>query len=196
MTDIQLTTIIATYGAILATLGFILSLILGVHEIRKDRAQIKLSIDSGTLIFHDNKVSESFLLVKAVNSGKGKVILNSFGFIMKDGSSQVIIEPYILELPHELEERRSCVAGYAVRWFNGNDRKDDIIAVYLGDETGNRWKAKITRKMKKRWSNLEQVGVKVDWSPELKTYFREDFVESFFSSGTSPQQQDGTDQIS
>jgi len=117
MTDIQLNTIIATYGAVLASLGFILSVILGIYEIRRDRASLKISIANCTFIYHDNKISEPFLAVKAVNSGKGTIVLNTFGFLMKDGSKQVIISPYILDLPFKLEERRSCEAGYAIRWL-------------------------------------------------------------------------------
>jgi hypothetical protein len=185
MNDIQLTTIIATYGAIIATLSLTLSLLLGIYEIRRDKALIKVSIDYGTLMFHDNELSEPFLLVNVINTGKGKVVLNSFGFLMKDDSRQVITSPYILNLPHELEERRSCVAGYSVRWFKENKRKDDIVAVFIGDETGKQWKSKITKKMKKKWSTLKQEGVKIDWSTELKTYYREDFVEILIPSKTS-----------
>jgi hypothetical protein len=102
------------------------------------------------------------------------VNITGFGFIQKDGVRQIIFNPYLLELPYKLNERRKCVGYYTVRWFQENDKVNDITEVFFEDETGNTWKAKITKKLRRNWIDWEIEGVRIEWSPSLQTYYRED----------------------
>ena len=66
------TLIIAIYGALLATLSFILSVILGIHEISKLRPKLRVKASHARITYSDNKTSELLISIEAVNIGTGR----------------------------------------------------------------------------------------------------------------------------
>jgi len=170
-TQAYVTTVIAVYGAVVATLGFVLSIVLGIHELRRERPRVRVTLDTGHLANIGKINSEPLILVEAVNTGKGDVLLENFGFLLKGGSKQVIIRPYMIELPFNLEERRRLTAYYACRWFRENKANDKIVAAFFKDVTGAMWKAKITSKMRRRTLDAPDTGYLIEWSPELMAYY-------------------------
>jgi hypothetical protein len=73
MTVTELITIaIAIYGAVIST-------ILGVAEILRNRTNVRVTARHGRLITADGKNSELMIILEATNTGKGTVTLTGVG---------------------------------------------------------------------------------------------------------------------
>jgi hypothetical protein len=169
-----ITTIIAVYGAVLATIGFALSLFLGINELRRHQPRVRVTVSIGNLINPGVSHSEPLILVEAINTGQGTVVLEMFGFLLRDKSKQVILQPYWIQLPHALQERKRLTAFYACRWFREDKKSDQIIAAYFKDETGTMWKGKITRHTRRAILQAPDTGYLIQWSPSTQSYYVED----------------------
>jgi hypothetical protein len=114
-TDIA-TILIAIYGAILGTIGAILSIILAIHEIRKGRRILrvtcKLTERVSAIVFSEewrvkNERKDSLLEVTALNNGARPIQVTQIGLKMSDGN--MYFGGYDNNLiPKRLEFSESC----------------------------------------------------------------------------------------
>jgi hypothetical protein len=167
-----ITIIIATYGAILATMGFILSLILGINEIRKENPKVIVKINAGVFIDHDGASSEQLIIFEAYNKGVIPVIITGCGWWGKDGKKYQILKPLLLNLPQQLTSRRKIATYYPCRWFNEFKDNENVIGFYFINEEGNIWKTKISNKQKHSWHKSGNEGYLIDWNSIQQAYFR------------------------
>lgn len=172
------TSLLAMYGAVISTVSLLIALFLGLIEYRRERVHVKVEIDRGSVGFGDGLWSEPFILVKAVNSGKGGVKLNSFGFLLEGGRKHQLINLYTLELPAMLEERSSLTAYYAVRWFQETPERDEYIGAYFTDDTGKMWKGSLSPIERRKLIELNtDSGIKIEWSQKLELFYRSDIPD-------------------
>ena len=170
-TNELITLSIAIYGAVLATLGFILSVILAIHEIAKQRPKIKVIARNARINYDNGKSSELLISIEAVNTGSGSLVLTGVGWVLKDKSKLQILKPYLLELPIKLDERRKCCAYVPCReGFRELKNNKEIIGVFYQDETGQQWNSKISRKQKNLWMEPTNDGLKIIWNPDSMSY--------------------------
>lgn len=167
-----ITIIIAVYGAVLATLGFVLSIVLGVNELRKERPKIKVKSSFGSLIDSDGKSSELLILFEAHNTSLVPIIITGCGWLGERGKKYQFIKPYLLELPMRLTSRRKVTAYYACRWFRDYKDKDKVIGFYFADEESNIWKAKVSKKQKQSWEKANNNGYLIEWNKDMQSFFR------------------------
>lgn len=169
-----ITLVIAIYGAILATLGFILSVILAIHELTKQHAKLRVKASHARIHYSDNKWSELLISIEAMNTGSGSILLTGVGWILEDGSKIQIGKPYLLDLPVKLDERGRCSAYVTCRWFRDHERNKQIVGVFYQDETGQQWKSRIPRKERLLWMKSGNDGLKIVWHKETMSYSAED----------------------
>ncbi len=167
-----ITIIIAVYGAVLATLGFVLSIVLGINELRKERPKIKVKSFFGSLIDSDGKSSETLILFEAHNTSLVPIIITACGWLGEKGMKYQFIKPYLLELPKQLKSRRKVTAYYACRWFRDYKDKYKVIGFYFADEEGNIWKVKVSKKQKQLWESVNNNGYLIEWDKDMHSYFR------------------------
>ncbi|UZE93095.1 MAG: hypothetical protein IB617_02960 [Candidatus Nealsonbacteria bacterium] len=134
--------IIAWYGAVVATISLISSIILGAITLLRDRASIKVKISHGFLIYGNQVDKNLYIFLEAVNKGRRPVTLKSAGFNLKNGHNIVFAKPK--ELPIELTEGKSCQ-----EWFSKKKIKQDcqkmkttIKYAWFKDATGRVYKKK------------------------------------------------------
>ncbi|MCW5877670.1 MAG: hypothetical protein KIS80_02230 [Anaerolineales bacterium] len=113
----EVTIYIAVYGAIVATLSFVLSLVLGVHKLNQNKPKIRMSFDVARLTSPSGKQSEPLINVKIVNKGSAKVIVNSCGWLRKDKSNAFVLNPYRVDFPCTLEPGNSLSIRLPIRDF-------------------------------------------------------------------------------
>lgn len=153
-----LTTIIAIYGAILATLSLILSIILAIIEVRRHMAQVVVSAKHGYITDNFGKSSEPVIIITAINKGNGSISITGVGWFLKDGGKKQFLQPYNLQLPYVLQERRSCSTVFPCRSFKSYSDNEDIKAAFFQDETGKIWKGNISRIQRNLWLNAKDHG--------------------------------------
>ncbi|MGC9602392.1 MAG: hypothetical protein ABSE76_01465 [Minisyncoccia bacterium] len=97
---------VAWYGAIVATIGIIISLLNFGLNFWKERVRIKIKVTQG---FHTlgGPVSEICLFVEAMNVGWRPATLNTAGFELDDGSNLILTRTAGEQLPYELREGKS-----------------------------------------------------------------------------------------
>jgi len=169
-----LTTIIAVYGAILATLSFIASIWLGVVELNRHKQKVSVQATDMIARLYDElgAPSESFIGIKAINVGEGPINIVGVGWLLSDNSFIQILNPYMLTLPTVLKERSSITFLFACRWLREMKYKDKIVGIFFKDEIDQIWKAKVTKRMLKKWINAKHEGWSVDWDKVSKNYYR------------------------
>ncbi len=146
-----LTVLLALYGAILSSL-------LAVHEWRKGRPCVRLTVSQGFLNnSHGN--SEPVIQLHAVNVGAGKVHLAEVGFLLSDKKRGSLWMPY---LPLTLEERSSHTVSYACRYFRENFLDKDVVGAYFRDQTDHFWRTKVTPQERQRWIDAPSEGWHVE----------------------------------
>jgi hypothetical protein len=87
---------IAVYAAIIASVSLVLSIVLGVHELRKNKPKIKVKVSAGYLIDGDGKPSERMIIFEGLNSGLIDVILTGCGWLAKNGTKYQPEKPHLL----------------------------------------------------------------------------------------------------
>jgi hypothetical protein len=96
-----LTAIIAVYGAVLATLTFIV-------QQRDRRPRISVSVSYGTPVY-GSQLGDQMVLLTATNPGHRPVTLVGAGFFLPDGRQLIMPSPLAVPaLPCELNEGKSC----------------------------------------------------------------------------------------
>jgi len=134
--------VVAWYGAIVATISVIASAILGTITLLRDRASIKIKISHGFLVHGPNLSDDLYIFIEASNKGRRPVTLTSVGFKLKNGNNIVFTEPR--ELPKELTEGKSYQ-----EWVNKKAIEEDcqklkttIRYAWFKDATGKVYKKK------------------------------------------------------
>ena len=152
---------IAIYGAFLATLSFILSIILAIIEVRRHLPLVIVSVNQGVITDAIGKTSEPLIIMKAINRGSGSISLTGVGWYLRDGSKKQFMTPYLLQLPYLLPERRSCCTFFPCRAFRAYADNRQFKTAFFQDETGKIWKGKISRKKRMGWLRAKYQGLHI-----------------------------------
>jgi len=162
---------VAWYGAIVATLAFLINAISVVHRILQDRFDVSLSIKPGMIVMphglypHDK--DEIFTSFNIVNKGTRSVVITSAGFQMdgkkagKYSSAVIMAFGQAGELPKEIKggDRHSVLAVQSHIM-----EKLDIIKYFeVSSATGKVFKRRMTSKLKQQFLD----SVKKDGSKEI-----------------------------
>lgn len=169
----EVTIAIAVYGAVLATLGFVLSVILGINELNKNNPRIRISLGNSQLIDPNYNPSEPLIGVNVVNRGISPVIISSCGWLRKDKSKEVLLNLYRVKFPYKLEPGRRLDLFMAVRWYKEKGEMDLRSAFFIEDETGLVWYKRISKKIRQQWNRMDPKGWKILWSEKSNMYLEE-----------------------
>ncbi|MGD0707445.1 MAG: hypothetical protein ABSA51_03215 [Anaerolineaceae bacterium] len=167
---LSLTTAIAVYGAVIATLSLIISTWLGILKLKSHKPNIKISLFYGNLFDANGEISEPLIIVEAINIGTGAITITSVGWLFYSKEKLVVIHPYKLILPIEVYERKKITFYFPCRWLNQVKDSDKITAVFFSDETNNTWKCKISKNKLKQWKNSPSEGWQIEWNEKYQTY--------------------------
>jgi hypothetical protein len=159
----QLTTVIAIYGAILATLGLALSLWLGIIEVKRHRTRVRVNPSRGRLIDPKGNNSEPMILVEAINIGNGMVTITGVGWLLDNKHRLQVIRPYMLLLPYELHECKKLTFIYPCRCLDQLKDSDRIVGAFFSDEVGNLWKCRIPKRVVRQWKAASPDGWLLEW---------------------------------
>lgn len=139
-----LTLLLALYGAVLST-------VLGIRELRKDRRQIRVTCRMALTPSPTGGVWE-FVSVEAVNTGHRPVEITMAGLLMKNGNlfTQVRSNAGPLPLPKKLEdgERVSVLFDYAevkTALSEQTDSKNRYIKAIVRDAIGKKYTARLPK---------------------------------------------------
>ena len=174
----DLTTAIAVYGAVLATLGFGLSIWLGIAELRRYRPRVKITASVGNLFDRNLVGSEQMILVEALNIGGGPLTITGVGWLLDNGRKAQFIRPYKLSFPVVLLERKKLTFYFPCRWLGIYKDFDRIVGAFFQDEMGNTWKCRIKKKKIRDWKETPVKGWLLDWDDNLQMFFRQDSPEA------------------
>ncbi len=169
-----ITIIIAVYGAVLATMGFGLSLVLGINELQKQLPKIKVKLTSGSLIDRDGKSSEPLIIFEAYNNRQFSVEITGCGWLALNRERYQFIKPYLLKLPYTLEPHRKIETYFCCRWFRDLPYKEKIIGIFFVDDSGNQWNLKINKKQLQQWENAQSKGYLIEWNKNSQEFYRRD----------------------
>jgi hypothetical protein len=152
------TTCIAVYGAIVST-------VLAIHELLKNKPRLKVTVRQGEFYDRSDRPSEPVIVIEAVNKGAGKIALTHYGFSYRNGEKQIVTRPFPAKiLPTDLDERKKCAVGYPCRGFRENLDPERITGVFFQDQTEKKWTCRISRKKIHSWLALRTAGWRLDIS--------------------------------
>jgi hypothetical protein len=155
------TTLIAAYGAVVATLSFILAIVLGILELKRHKPQLRVTATHGTIIDPIRGTSESLILMEAVNLGTNKVTLTAVGWLLNNKHKLQFTRPYMMQLPYELDPGKEVTTFWPCRLFQEHEDNESIVAVFFSDATGKMWKGKVERKQRRIWLNAKEKGWRI-----------------------------------
>jgi hypothetical protein len=167
---LEITAVVAIYGAVIATISLAASIWLGMVELNRQKSKIKIHLGQGVL-HNELGPSESFIVIDAVNTGGGVIIITSVGWITSDKKKLAHLKPYLLDLPFELEERRKCTFYLPARIYREIEERKKISKIFFADETGKVWTRKIPRKTLKIWETMDNKGWKIIWDDQLGIWY-------------------------
>lgn len=158
---------------VVAVLGLVLSVILGVIEIRRYSGRVKVKILQGHFYDRPEEYSEQVIVIRAENIGYGATYIRIGGWLRKDGSSLAIMNPINIVFPIKLEERRSISIYYPCRWFKNLENVHTIVSAYVSDETGKDWKCRLSKRNLQKLLKYEPGGWLIGMSKDKKKYYRQ-----------------------
>lgn len=138
MVNIDTTTVIAIYGAILSSTAI-------VWNIMRDKRSIKVSASAGFIGHQDGSESTSIYSFQAVNTGKRPITLTSVGIEIENGISSQFIDD--TNLPKKLNE------GDKVSFYRESSELKKELAnhkpkyLWFNDTTGKIYKSKSVKKL-------------------------------------------------
>jgi len=142
--------IVAIYGAVCGTAGFVIALILGVIEYRRNQPQVKLRLD--TLQFFNtsprsrNNTLPQYLAVNVSNIGTRPVIITSFSLL--DKQRHILMIPDLIEPPFKLEDGESHDIKIPVETLSDQKFLKNIWKIRVLDATGKTWETNFGKKHK------------------------------------------------
>jgi hypothetical protein len=96
-----LTTIVAVYGAVLATYTLI-------AQLRENRSKVNVKISTGFLAFAED-TSDAMVFLSASNPGQKEVTLSSWGFVLPNKKQLFVPYPQSnVTFPYDLLPSKSC----------------------------------------------------------------------------------------
>lgn len=133
---------VAWYGAIVATISVIASIILGMITLLRDRASIKIKISHGFLVYSPSLSEDLYIFIEAINKGRRPVTLTSLGFKLKNGNNIVFTKSR--ELPKELTEGKSYQEWISKKEIERDCQKlkTSIKYAWFKDATGKVYKGR------------------------------------------------------
>jgi len=155
------TVLIASYGACIATISLLISIVLTIFEIRRHQPSVKVSARHGRIIDQTRGHSEPLIFMEAINVGSGSITISGVGWLLSDGGKLAFTSPQEISLPIELEEGKRITTYWRCKDFQDYDENQKIKAAYFKDETGKVWKGKIKKRERKLWLNAGDDGWKI-----------------------------------
>jgi hypothetical protein len=155
---------------VVAVLGLILSLILGVIEIKRYSGRVKVKLTLGHFYDLPDQYSEQVIEIRAMNIGYGTMYISGGGWLQKDGSEIAITKPINLVFPAKLEERRSISIYFPCRGFKNLTNVENIVSTYVTDETGKTWKCRLSKRNLRKLINIKLMGWLIGQSKDNKYY--------------------------
>lgn len=149
MTD-SMTSFLAIWGAVLGTIGAVVSVVLAVREFSKDKHQIKIQSsfcgeDPFWLIMGTG--SENYVVINVVNIGFRPIQIKSVSLVLSDGKR--IGDGKIIKdsLPKILEESQSIEVYFPVSVLRNEleEKKLKIKSALVVDIKGYNWKYRIPK---------------------------------------------------
>ena len=155
------TVLIASYGAIIATVSLIISIILAIFELRRHRPRVKVTASHGIILDQIKGSSEPLIFMEAINIGSGTITISGVGWLLSNGGKLAFTAPQEMTLPTELEEGKRVATYWRCKDFQNYKDNVNIKAAYFKDETGKLWKGKIKKEERNRWLKARNEGWKV-----------------------------------
>jgi hypothetical protein len=135
--DLSLTTILAVYGSILATITLIGMTIRDFY----DRAIVRVTLSKG-IIGNDSRYGSRLVyFFKATNVGRRVVVLNNAGVSIKGKKTDLAFIDDI-NLPIKLSEGENFIYRRGVSKFHKKLKENRPDYVWFGDSKGKRHKSK------------------------------------------------------
>jgi hypothetical protein len=130
--------VVAIYGAVVATASFVIAVMLGIIEYRRNQPQVKVRLDTLQLFDtnprYTNKVLPKFLLITIANRGVRPVTIESFSFL--DKSKHIWAIPISVELPVKIEDGESYSIQIPVETLADKQLLQSLRKVRVRDGTG------------------------------------------------------------
>ena len=172
--QLAVTTAVAVYGALVATLSLAASIWLGFAELNRHKPRLKIIPNTGVLVDAAGHNSEPLVLVEAINIGAGRLRITGVGWSLTKGRKHQFINPYLLTVPFDLEARRKATFYFACRWLREKEDKDQIVGAFFQDETGKVWKCRTRKKKIRAWAAMTSNGWRIRFDPDIQMYVRQD----------------------
>lgn len=141
---------VAWYGAIVATLSFVFSFILGALAYLRDSAKVKVKKTEGFLAFGP-ELSEIQIFLEAINTGRRTITLTGAGLSLGKKGNLIFPNPNGMQFPYELLEGKSTQL-----WSDKEEllqqlgeKKAKIKYAWFRDATGKIYKSKCKIENKK-----------------------------------------------
>ena len=137
-----ITLFIAIYGALLST-------IIAIREITKDKRQVKI-VCRYALAFPPGDETWKFISIDVVNTGHRPIQINQAGILLSDGSSftQLVSKVGKIPLPKKLEDGESFEVMFdadkveqAIK--NHENKNVKFTKAFVSDAEGNRYTARL-----------------------------------------------------
>jgi hypothetical protein len=147
------TLLIAVYGALLGTIGTILSIVLAIREFRKDKRSVRVECNMSLGPTSTGEVLQ-FVSINAVNTGHRPVEVTTAGLLLNDGN--LMIQPQsimgALPLPKKLEDGESITIYFDYPEVEKvvKDTKTIITKALVRDAEGNTYSCGLPRVLKDR----------------------------------------------
>jgi hypothetical protein len=131
---------VAWYGAIIATLSIIITLL----SYFRDRGNIKVKLSQGFLAYGPTLGQNVQIFIEAINTGRRPITLNGAGLYLKNKMQIVAIEQEQVRFPYELQEGKSTQIWMEKDYIFQQvaKQKTKIMYAWYRDATGKIYKAR------------------------------------------------------
>jgi hypothetical protein len=140
--------IVAIYGAIVATAGFFIAMILGIIEYRRNQPQVKVRLAPFQIWSRSrNNSAEKYLSIIVANLGTRPITVTSFNFLSKQ--RHILVLPDYLVEPFKLNDGESHDILIPIDSLADKGLLNMLWKVRVTDATGKVWATNFSKKDKK-----------------------------------------------
>ncbi|MCX6068006.1 MAG: hypothetical protein NT121_20010 [Chloroflexi bacterium] len=146
----SITTFLAVWGAILGTIGTVISLILVRRDMHKDHHQIQISMEiskNDPFWVIDGMDRKSYLIVIVHNSGFRPTQVRTVRILLSDGKFVNIGKMTKGDFPQLLEESMSVDVYFDLSELREAIKSSTVYlkSIIVSDATGNSWKRSVPK---------------------------------------------------
>ena len=143
--------IVAIYGAIVATASFVIAVILGVIEYKRNQPQVKVRLDTLQLFntnprSRNNSLPKYYISINVSNHGTRPTTITSFNFLNKQ--RHILAIPDFIEPPFKLEDGESHDIKIPVNTLADKNFLQNLWKVRILGGTGKTWETKFGKTLK------------------------------------------------